>query len=656
MEDGNQSAAAAAARVYEAVVSGKTAPELRAIIEECALANGSTAYKKGIALRRLAAVNTAVSPTLLQQQQQQQQGQAEEQQQEGAPRQTEELPLEAARRLRHGNLVCVLVEAGAVVEPVFGAGATAIGVCIACGEDAVAATSVRALLQAGADARAPIGLGRRDYSSRIVGFEQGAHTCTAAHLCVVPFREPSAAAAAAPSAPRLRCLEALVRHAPDLINALDSDGLAPLAWLGDAGWMNPAHQAWQSWLDPLLALGADPNRCGRGDCAAPPALHWIRDVSAHSRSVIVDRLRALAAAGGRFAGAVYDGQGDTALILAARWGLEQAVSYLLEELRADVHLPNRATGALPLTSCALGGPVVAALLAAGGDPNRTDRLGRRPLLRALSRLDEDDDGIEYPHGQACTALMLLRAGATVEGVRGPRGEPPLILACEFWPPYYLSDDRVRLLEELLRRTPDSDRRFKREDGRSAVDLICGVQGEWLDEDASLDALDFEEGEIDPLPDPEDSDEEADPGETDPAWLSATLQRTIAAHRRMVAELVISGASVLEKNQDAVNGVIASGGLQIAARRAARATRELAARRSEARRWRAHDCVVELALEERDVREADARLAATRARLEALERAVTEAEGEEVSVNGGGGGGGGGTEEEVLDDAGWGKDE
>jgi len=57
-----------------------------------------------------------------------------------------------------------------------------------------------------------------------------------------------------------------------------------------------------------------------------------------------------------------------------------------------------------------------------------------------------------------------------------------------------------------------------------------------------------------------------------------------------------------------------------------------------------------------VREADARLAATRARLEALERAVTEAEGEEVSVNGGGGGGGGGTEEEVLDDAGWGKDE
>ena len=427
------------------------------------------------------------------------------------------------------------------------------------------------------------------------------------------------------------------------VNALDSDGLAPLAWLGYATWLDwtPSEvedeEAWletglgnvaEAALDALLALGADPNRCGRGPRAAPPALHWIRATNYLLQPIFIRCLRALAAAGGRIVG-VFDGAGDTALLLAARWARGQVVRFLLEELHADVHQPNRATGELPLTCCGPEEQIVSTLLAAGADPNRADGRGRRPLLNALSKREKHEHGPS--RGQARAVFALLRAGATIEGVRGPHGEPPFLLACECWPARYVSDDRLRLLEFLFRRTPDADRRATLEDGRSAVDLIAGDYGVWLDqEDVDESGAPRTIADLDGLPDDYDFD---DPDQQETMWEHerATMERLIAAHRRWVAELVICGASAAatyEEEREAVDAAVASCvgscGLPIAARRATRATRELAARRSEARRWRAHDCLVDLALEARDAREADARLNATRARLAALERAAEEA--------------------------------
>jgi ankyrin repeat protein len=604
-----------AENVYAAIVDGKSADALRAVIEKCA-ADDRLAAVNTAADDRLAAVNTAVASR--------------------QRRRQKELPLAAARRLYRIEHACVLVEHGAAVEPVFGEGSTPLAALVECGEEHGAESSVRALLEAGADARAPVGIDHYDSNGRRCrGFRRGARTCTAAHLCLAPVPQHDAS-----FEPRLRCLALLVRAGGADINALDSDGLTPLAWLGYGRWVDvPPWQeeeeeededAWleshrgdtaEAALDALLALGADPNRCGRGPRAAPPALHWIRVADRNEQPVLVRCLRKLAAAaaavGERGALRGADAAGDSALLLAARRGLEQAVAFLLKKRRADVHLPNRVTGALPLTSCALSEPVVAALLAAGGDPNRADRRGRRPLLHAL--VHTDDHG-EPRHDQARCALVLLRPGATTDGVRGPRGEPPLLLACSLWPPSWVSDDRLRLLEILLRRTPDADRRATLEDGRSAVDLLAGDDGRGLNQQELWTGGGMTIADLDGLPDDLDSD---DP-DHDALWTEladATLERTVEAHRRTVAELVVSGAPFREEIKEAVDEAVESCGLPIAARRATRATRELAARRSEARRWRAHDCLVDLALEARDAREADARLAATRARLAALERAA-----------------------------------
>jgi len=578
--------------VYEAVVAGKSAAELRAIIEECAVGSG-TRQARGVAVeqRRLAALNAAVAPP--------------------PPARKKELPLAAARRLRRLELICVLVEKGAKVEPVFGRGATPLAVCIACGEENGAEASVRALLQQGADASAPVGIAW-PHDPRWC-FKPGERTCTAAHLCVGPCRVFDALGGGGPA--RLRCLDALLREgggAPDLvINAVDSCDLTPLAWLGDRFEADDA----ETWLAPLLELGADPNRCGHGPFAAPPALHWILVACQSARPRLVACLRTLAAAGARLSGGVFDMNGDTPLIAAAQrpW-FGEVVRFLLEEGHADVHEPNRVTGALPLTCCYPDTETVAALLAAGADPSGADRLGRLLIVQAFSVM-----GHGYDKPRPGAPLALLRAGASLDGVRGPRGEPPFLRACAIWGPTYLSDDRVALLEELLRRAPEAERRARLEDGRSAVDLVAGNDG-WLSPEGDVGDWDLTIIDLPPIPGADEDDDEQ--------WLAqenAALQRSIAGNRRMVAELVISGASVSEESEEEVNGVIASCALPMVARRVERSKRELAARCSEARRWRAHDCMVELALEERDVREADARLAARRARLAALERAVAEAE-------------------------------
>jgi ankyrin repeat protein len=604
--------AKAAARVYEAVVAGESADTLRTIIEECAVAYGSRAFKKGVEARRLAAVNT---PVLRPQQQQQRQ----QPQQEGAPgEQEKELPLAAACRLDRHDLICVLVEQGADVEQVYGPNATPLGVCIACGDDDAEA-SVRALLRHGrADARAPVPRATWNKYALVWEIQSEPRTCTAAHLCVSPSCSFFDRAG-----PRLRCLDVLVREGGADISATDSDGLTPLAWLGQYSWKSYECDLLDAGLPALLQLGADPNRAGRGRRAAPPALHWIRSWSGSPATRLIACLRALRAAGARLSGGVTDGQGDTPLTLAAQMGFHAVVRFLLEEVGADVHESNRVTGALPLTCCIPEPEIVSALLAAGADANRADRLGRRPLLHVLSPPWPFYD--EEPPAPG-VALALLRAGASAN-VRGPHGETPLLMACDLWPPTYLSDDRVRLLLELLRRTPEADRRATLQDGRSAIDVVAGDRGEWLDGDRH--DRDFMIEDIDPLPDdavPAGVEEDEEPLDAFDADIEAAFQRSIAAHRRIVAELLVAGAHVRKANRKEITKAVAQDALAIAARRATRATRELAARRSEGRHWRGLDCFVQLALEESETRAARGRLDATRARLAALGRAIAEAEG------------------------------
>jgi ankyrin repeat protein len=583
----------AATRVYTAVRMGTSAQELRDVIEQCALAGGcDPADAEGIERRRRAAVNTPARPW------------------RWTPLEHEGLPLQAASSSRRGDLICVLVELGADVEPAFGPWATPLAVCVRCGSDPGAAASVRALLRRpGADARALVQYSEKNGKKK---------WCTLAHYCVEPPLDGFAS-----RAPRTLCLEALVRDGGADINALDTEGLTPLARLSD--WIDgmKAMQAprsvggggggAESWPAALLALGADPNLCGEGPWAVPPALRWIFFAQPERQYLLVRWLRALLAAGARFSGGVFNGKGHTPLTLAARRGLHVVVRFLLQEARVDPHEPNRLTGALPLTCFNRIEPVVSALLAGGADAGRADRFGRRPLLHALSPEATFPRGICAPG----VALALVRAGASL-GVRGPRGETPLLMAAKSWPPIFLSDDRTRLLEELLRRTPEADRRATLEDGRSAVDLIVDEGGWLLDDDAryyyDVEDLDDEPDEFDSPLDTEGYGE----------FLEAGVARAIAAHRRIVSALVVAGAPVGEWNQDEVNEMLAAHAVPTAAGEAVRAARELAARRSEDRRWRTHDCVVGLALERRELDGAGARLEATRARLAALERAVAEA--------------------------------
>jgi hypothetical protein len=412
-------------RIHKAVVEQKSADELRAVIEECAVGNGSRAFKKNIEARRRAAVNHAVPlpPNAA----------------NGAPIQTE-TALDAARRLYRGDLICVLVENGADFKKTFGQGATAIAVCVAWASDAQAEPSVRALLKQH-EADEPVVYYPDCYDFRphiMYPFES--RTRTAAHLCIVP---PPGHVVGTPPAPRLNCLELLARDGAN-IDALDSGGLDPLARVFQA------HSNHETALATLLRLGA------KGGRAA--ALHWIRLSYRFSDFPIVPCLRALVAAGVRLSGGVFDEDGDTPLIIAARRGWVQVVEFLLEEANADPRERNSKTGVLPLTSCAMFEPVVSALLAAGADPNAPDRFGRRPLLHCL------DKGANTPpyaaRAEPAAMLLLLSAGASL-AVRGPHGEPPLLMACERCPADNpLSDTRIRLLELLLRRTSDADRRAK----------------------------------------------------------------------------------------------------------------------------------------------------------------------------------------------------
>jgi hypothetical protein len=87
------------------------------------------------------------------------------------------------------------------------------------------------------------------------------------------------------------------------------------------------------------------------------------------------------------------------------------------------------------------------------------------------------------------------------------------------------------------------------------------------------------------------------------------------HKQLIGELLAAGAPVRPQNRATA--------LPIAAERAERRDAELAARRSESRRWRAHDDLVGLALDMVERREARQGVEARRARVVALEEELRE---------------------------------
>jgi hypothetical protein len=147
---------------------------------------------------------------------------------------------------------------------------------------------------------------------------------------------------------------------------------------------------------------------------------------------------------------------------------------------------------------------------------------------------------------------------------------------EFWP----------LLEELVRRSSVETRRavytgdgFSPDDGFSAADDLVK---------AALE-------------------------ESTDAWTNELI--IDARHRRLLYELLASGAPVLPQHAPFALQIVASFGPD--------AGPELAARRSESRRWRAHDDLVGLALDMRDLREAKEGLDSRQARVEALTQELRE---------------------------------
>jgi hypothetical protein len=112
------------------------------------------------------------------------------------------------------------------------------------------------------------------------------------------------------------------------------------------------------------------------------------------------------------------------------------------------------------------------------------------------------------------------------------------------------------------------------------------------------------------------------------------------YREFVAELLASGAPVRPDNAARVLPIVISHGFAAAERRKA----ELAAGRSEARRWMAHNDVVQLAFDFVELRAIEERLRATEQRVAELEQRVGSgigSEGEETAAAAAGASGGDG---------------
>jgi hypothetical protein len=193
-------------RVYAAVSAGKSDEEVRRVIGECANEQ-----------QRKAAVNHK--------------GQNNDQ-----------TPLAAAHRLRRGDLVGALLEAGADASAL-SPRATPLVLCIVYG----LVESLRALLKAGLDPNQ-----RVEYREHDSLAGNGApQFCTAAHLCLAP---PRLLPGGPKAPPQLACLTVLVQEGKADLNATIIGQISSLHWLG---FHVPPGDAHLAALDLLVRLGAD---------------------------------------------------------------------------------------------------------------------------------------------------------------------------------------------------------------------------------------------------------------------------------------------------------------------------------------------------------------------------------------------------------------
>jgi hypothetical protein len=100
---------------------------------------------------------------------------------------------------------------------------------------------------------------------------------------------------------------------------------------------------------------------------------------------------------------------------------------------------------------------------------------------------------------------------------------------------------------------------------------------------------------------------------------AEFARMQERRRGVIAELLVSGVHVLPQNAAVI--------LPIAASLGERQEAEMAARRSESRRWRAHEAIVGLAFDQQELRDAERAVEARCARLRELEGQVRQEGGE-----------------------------
>jgi hypothetical protein len=283
--------------------------------------------------------------------------------------------------------------------------------------------------------------------------------------------------------------------------------------------------------------------------------------------------RALVAAGAR-ASRVFD-DGDTPLIMAAWHKHTRIARVLIEEVEAPVNERNPKNGTTALhVSCQEEDATTAALLLEkGADAEARGELGRTPLFESILSL------------KTSMTELLLDRGASVN-VIDTESYTPLLWACA--DARWFRDERWPVFEQLLRRSSVMARcAIRRSDGGSAIDHLAKRLAAGNEPIVTGSA-------------PPSEDEFA---------------RMQERRRGVIAELLASGAPVLPANAAVV--------LPIAASLGARQEAELAARRSAFRRWRAHDDLVGLALDMRELREAERAVEENERRVEALKQELRE---------------------------------